>query len=116
MAVSSRFDPATGRLTATGDNLDNTITVGRDAAGNILLTGGAVPIVGGTPSVANTTQIQLSGRRGDDVIAGDSSSIVPMTIDGGGGDDTITGGGGADILYGGAGNDIVTGGRGNDTA
>src|SRR5262245_56510121 len=116
MAVSSRFDPATGLLTATGDNLDNTITVSRDAAGVILINGGAVPIVGGTPSAANTTQIQLSGRGGDDVITGDNSSIVPMTIDGGGGDDTITGGGGADVLYGGAGNDIVTGGRGNDTA
>src|SRR5262245_26688250 len=116
MAVSSRFDPATGLLTATGDNFDNTITVSRDAGGSILINGGAVPIVGGTPSVANTTQIQLSGRGGDDVITADSSSTVPMTIDGGGGDDTITGGGGADVLRGGAGNDIVTGGRGNDTA
>jgi len=53
-----------------------------------------VPIVGGTPTIANTTQIQLSGSRGNDVIAADSSSTVPMTIDGGGGDDTITGGGG----------------------
>jgi Ca2+-binding RTX toxin-like protein len=116
MAVSSRFDPATGLLTATGDNLDNTITVSRDVAGAILINGGAVPIVGGTPSIANTTQIQLSGRGGDDVIAADGSLTVPMTIDGGAGDDTITGGGGADVLYGGAGNDIVTGGRGNDTA
>src|SRR5499426_4103822 len=116
MAVSSKFDPATGLLTAAGDNLDNTITVGRDAAGVILINGGAVPIVGGTPNVANTTQIQLSGRGGDDVITADSSSTVPVTIDGGAGDDTITGGGGADVLYGGAGNDIVTGGRGNDTA
>src|SRR5262245_59190181 len=115
MAVSSRFDPATGLLTATGDNLDNTITVSRDAGGSILINGGAVPIVGGTPSVANTTQIQLSGRGDDDVITADSSSTVPVTIDGGGGDDTITGGGGADVLRGGAGNDIVTGGRGNDT-
>jgi Ca2+-binding RTX toxin-like protein len=116
MAVSSRFDPATGLLTATGDNLDNTITVSRDAAGAILINGGAVPITGGIPSVANTTQIQLSGRGGDDVIAADGSSTVPVTIDGGGGDDTITGGGGDDVLRGGAGNDIVTGGRGNDMA
>src|SRR5262245_55230769 len=116
MTVSSRFNPATGVLTATGDNHDNTITVSHDAAGAILINDGAVPIVGGTPNVANTTQIQLSGRGGDDVITADSSSTVPVTIDGGAGDDTITGGGGADILYAGAGNDIVTGGRGNDTA
>jgi Ca2+-binding RTX toxin-like protein len=116
MAVSSRFNPVTGLLSATGDNHDNTITVSHDAAGAILINGGAVPVVGGTPNVANTTQIQLSGRGGDDVITADSSLTVPVTIDGGGGDDTITGGGGADILYAGAGNDIVTGGRGNDTA
>src|SRR5262245_64473519 len=116
MTVSSRFNPATGVLTATGDNHDNTITVSHDAAGAILINDGAVPIVGGTPNVANTTQIQLSGRGGDDVITADSSSTVPVTIDGGAGDDTIIGGGGADILYAGAGNDIVTGGRGNDTA
>src|SRR5215813_69528 len=116
MTVSSRFNPATGVLTATGDNHDNTITVSHDATGAILINDGAVPIVGGTPNVANTTQIQLSGRGGDDVITADSSSTVPVTIDGGAGDDTITGGGGADILYAGAGNDIVTGGRGNDTA
>src|SRR5262249_40223499 len=116
MPVSSRFDPVTGILTASGDNLDNTITVSHDAAGAILINDGAVPIVGGTPSVANTAQIQLSGRGGDDVIRAHSSLTVPTTIDGGAGDDTITGGGGADVLYGGAGNDIVTGGRGNDTA
>src|SRR5262249_24555590 len=74
-----------------------------------------VPIVGGTPSVANTTQIQLSGRGGDDVIRDDSSLTVPMTIDGGAGDDTITGGGGADVLYGGAGKQIRAAGRGHAT-
>src|SRR5262245_31775846 len=116
MAVSSKFDPATGLLTATGDNLANTITVSRDAAGAILINGGAVPIMGGTPSVPNPTQIQLSRRGGTAVNAASGNSTVPVTIDVGGGDATMTGGGGADVLYGGAGNDIVTGGRGNDAA
>ena len=39
-----------------------------------------------------------------------------MTIDGGGGNDTITGSAGADTLLGGSGNDTVIGGRGNDVA
>ena len=55
MAVSSTFVPATGVLTTTGDNLDNAITTSRNAAGNILVNGGAVAIQGGTPTVANTT-------------------------------------------------------------
>jgi hypothetical protein len=35
MAVSSNFNPATGVLTTTGDNHDNTITASRDTAGNM---------------------------------------------------------------------------------
>ena len=39
---------------------------------------------------------------------------IPMTVDGGTGDDTITGGPVADILDGGTGNDIIDGGDGDD--
>jgi hypothetical protein len=48
MAVTASFDPASGVLIVIGDVLDNTITVSRNAAGNILINGGAVAIVGGT--------------------------------------------------------------------
>jgi hypothetical protein len=57
MAVSANFVPSTGVLTTTGDDLDNTMTTSRNAAGSILVNGGAVAIVGGTPTVANTTLI-----------------------------------------------------------
>ena len=48
MAVTASFDPTSGVLSVFGDALDNTITVSRDAAGTILVNGGAVAIQGGT--------------------------------------------------------------------
>ena len=56
MAVTSIFSPGAGILTTFGDNLDNTITLSRNAAGKILVNGGAVAVMGGTPTVANTDQ------------------------------------------------------------
>ena len=50
-----------GALTVTGDNLNNTITISRNAAGNILVNGGAIAVNGGNPTVANTTQISVFG-------------------------------------------------------
>ena len=41
MAVTASFDPTSGMLSVFGDALDNTITVSRDAAGTILINGGA---------------------------------------------------------------------------
>src|SRR3954463_8959350 len=48
-------------LTIYGDNADNTITVSRTAAGNLLVNGGAVAILGTAPTVANTSQITMFG-------------------------------------------------------
>ena len=47
MAVTAFFSPSTGVLTVFGDALDNNIVISRDAAGTILVNGGAVPILGG---------------------------------------------------------------------
>ena len=66
MAITASFVPGTGVLTATGDGLDNAITASRDAAGNILVNGGGVPILGGTPTVANTSLILTFGQGGND--------------------------------------------------
>ena len=54
MAITSSFS-SNGILTEFGDAAANTIVTSRDAAGNILVNGGAVTTVGGTPTVANTT-------------------------------------------------------------
>ena len=69
MAISSIFDPNTGVLSTTGDDLDNTITTSRNAPGAILVNGGAVPIQGGTATVANTGLINVFGQGGNDTIA-----------------------------------------------
>ena len=53
-AVTSVFaSSAGGTLSVFGDALANNMTISRDAAGKILVNGGAVPVLGGTPTVAN---------------------------------------------------------------
>src|SRR3954471_8172407 len=58
-AVTASFSSANGVLTVTGDALNNNIAISRDAAGNILVNGGAVAVLGGTATVANTSTIQV---------------------------------------------------------
>jgi Ca2+-binding RTX toxin-like protein len=116
MAVTARFLPGAGILTEFGDNLDNTITTSRDAAGNILVNGGAVPVLGGTPTVANTGLIQVFGQGGNDIITlNEANGALPRAnLFGGAGNDTLTGGSGADMLFGQSGNDTLLGKGGND--
>jgi Ca2+-binding RTX toxin-like protein len=117
-----------------GDASANTLKISRDAAGKILVNNGAVATLGGTPTVANTSLIQVFGQGGDDTITLDESNgaLPRANLFGGAGNDTMTGGsgndmlfgqagndtllgkGGADLLFGGDGNDTLTGGDGND--
>jgi Ca2+-binding RTX toxin-like protein len=133
-AATATYTPASGTLTVIGDALDNALTVSRDAAGVIQINGGAVAIVGGTPTVANTTLIQVFGLDGNDVLTMDEANgALPRAyLFGGAGDDSLTGGaadnqlfgqtgndtlsgkGGIDYLFGGAGDDTLTGGAGDD--
>ena len=103
-------------LTVFGDTLDNTITVSRNAAGNILINGGAVAIQGGTATVANTSLIQVFGQGGNDTITlNEANGALPRAnLFGGDGNDTLTGGSGDDQLFGKAGNDTLLGKGGND--
>ena len=75
MAIKASFNPATGVLSETGDNLGNTITTSRDAAGQIFVNGGAVSIDGGQPTFANTTEIEVSGGNGNDTISLDNAAL-----------------------------------------
>jgi hypothetical protein len=116
MAIKASFSPNTGLLSVDGDRVGNTITTSRDAAGNILVNGGAIPIDGGQATVANTTEIQVTGQAGNDTITLDQSNgaLPAAKLSGGAGNDMLTGGAGADQLFGDAGNDTLIGGKGND--
>ncbi len=134
MAVTATFLPFPGFLSVFGDASSNSLIVSRNAAGSLLVNGGAVQIKGGTPTVANTKQIQVFGQGGDDIITlNEAFGALPAAqLFGGAGNDVITGGsgndmlfgqagndtllgkGGADLLFGGAGNDTLTGGDGDD--
>ncbi len=131
-AVSGTFGG--GVLTTFGDALGNTIEFSRNAAGNIFINGGAVPVQGGQPTVANTALIQAFWQGGNDVISlNEANGALPRAnLFGGAGNDTLIGGSGADLLFGqgdndtllgkggtdflfgGAGNDVLTGGDGDD--
>ena len=112
-------------LTETGDNLGNTITTSRDAAGQIFVNGGAVSIRRTANRRSPTpTKSYVSGGNGNDTISLDNAALARSgnaltgTADlfGGNGNDTLNGGDGNDILFGGTGDDTVVGGKGTDTA
>ncbi len=105
-----------GILASFGNNNANTIEFSRDAAGKILVNGGAGPVLGGTPTVANTNLITAFGLGGNDVITLDEANgaLPRAALFGGTGNDALTGGSGADQLFGQAGNDTLLGKGGND--
>ena len=125
-----------GELTVIGDSAANSIVVSRDAAGKILVNGGAITVTGGSPTVANTALIRILGQGGGDVISIDEANgALPAarlfggadndTLTGGsggdhlsgqGGNDTLLGRGGFDLLFGGSANDTLTGGDADDQA
>jgi Ca2+-binding RTX toxin-like protein len=107
---------SSGVLTVFGDASGNSIAISRDAAGKILVNGGAVAVVGGTPTVANTVRIQVFGLGADDVITlSEVNGALPAaSLFGGDGNDTLTGGSGADQLFGQSGNDALLGKGGPD--
>jgi Ca2+-binding RTX toxin-like protein len=115
-AVTAFSSPGAGVLSVLGDSADNTIEVTRDAAGTILVNGGAVSIVGGTPTVANTSRMQLFGLGGDDALSlNEANGALPQaSVFGGTGNDTLTGGSAADLLFGQSGNDTLLGKGGFD--
>ncbi len=113
-ATTSTFN--NGVLAVTGDPLDNSISISRDAAGRILVNGGAVPVAGGNPTVANTSLIQVFGLNGqDEVTFNEANGALPRAnLFGGDGNDTLTSGSGGDQLFGQSGNDALLGRGGVD--
>ena len=107
---------AAGILTVRGDATDNAITVSRNAAGTILINGGAIAVAGGTPTVANTARISVAGLGGNDVLTvNEANGALPHAeLSGGDGNDVLTGGSAADLLFGQGGNDTLLGKGGAD--
>ena len=105
-----------GTLSVIGDSTANTTVISRDAAGKILVNGGAIGVTGGTPTVANTSLIQVFGQSGNDVLTlNEASGALPRAnLFGGADGDTLTGGSGTDMLFGQAGNDTLLGKGGSD--
>jgi Ca2+-binding RTX toxin-like protein len=116
LSVTASFSPGAGVLSVIGDAQDNTIVVSRNAAGQLLVNGGAVSIQGGAPTVANTALIQVFGQAGNDKISLDETNgaLPAANLFGGDGNDTLIGGSGNDQLFGQAGNDILLGKGGDD--
>lgn len=113
--VSALFS-AQGLLTVIGDAQNNNIEVSRNAAGSILVNGGAVKVLGGAPTVANTSLIRILGQNGNDTLSlNEANGALPKAfLFGGNGDDVLIGGSGADLLFGQTGNDTLLGKGGDD--
>jgi Ca2+-binding RTX toxin-like protein len=108
MTITATYSAATRKLTANGSADAENITISRNVAGDIFVNGGAVPIKGGIPTVANTDLIEVLGLDLNDVITlNETSGILPRA--------NLYGGNGNDLLDGGAGNDTLDGGAGSDT-
>src|SRR6185295_17881174 len=110
--IQDGINVSSGIVSIFGNALDNTITISRDAAGNILNNG--VPISGAT--VANTGLIRVFGLGGNDIITlNEVNGALPAALlFGGAGNDTLTGGSGNDFLFGQSGNDSLLGKGGFD--
>ncbi|MGB3146956.1 MAG: Hint domain-containing protein [Paracoccaceae bacterium] len=93
------------QLNASALTQNTTLTFTGNEAGN--LTDGT-----STASFSEIERFQLGS--GNDYVDA-SASTTGVTVDGGGGNDTMVGGSGADSLTGGAGNDSLVGGSGDDT-
>jgi hypothetical protein len=96
----------------------NRVTVTRVDDASVRLTDAAALAPGAGCRAENAHAVVCAARRAD-VRAGDRADTVaahgvPLTADGGAGDDTLTGGSRADVIRGGPGPDLITGGAGAD--
>lgn len=124
--MSATFDAGTGILTVTGDGADS-LGVGVDES-FVAINGSTTGIEISNSEDASQTEVStqkvkrivVTGGSGANTIdlsgVGDAFiQLISVSIDGGGGNDSITGSQREDSITGGAGNDSLNGGEGGDT-
>src|SRR5436190_21384691 len=111
MPVTATYAPSQFKLSVLGTIDGEGITLGRTAAGTLLVNGGTVPITGGSPTVATTDLLEVIASAGNDVVTLDETNgALPVAeLAGGDGDDSLTGGSGGDTLLGEGDNDALFG-------
>jgi Ca2+-binding RTX toxin-like protein len=89
--ISATFASATGVLTVSGDDASNTIVISKGDGGRVLVNDGSVSIQGGTPSINNTSLIQVLGQGGSDriVLEQGRDGFASIQVDGGDGEDVL---------------------------
>ena len=114
--IGNRLKVEVGYVNLNGDRIairsEVTALIGKRFSGEItdqIITGTAGNDI--YVAVANTTDRDIFGNGGDDVLI---SSGGNDRLDGGDGDDILDGGNGSDLLIGGVGADTLTGGEGKD--
>jgi Ca2+-binding RTX toxin-like protein len=101
-----------GSLVVVGNSVASDNVSVTFSGGNIVVqTGSGAPV---TFAPGSITSLQIRTGGGNDVVTVGASITIPVTIDGGDGDDILAGGGGRSVLIGAAGNDILYGAAGND--
>ena len=99
-----------GVLTYNGTSGNDVVTLGKSAAGTLVLTINGVPY----PITTTITGVAINGGAGNDLIKVSNAITIPATLTGGAGNDTLRGGGGNDVLLGGDGDDALIGRDGQD--
>jgi len=102
---------ADGILVVIGGSDSDTIAVTTDGT-NIIVTANGSTLT--TKTVASLTGLRLNGKGGNDVITVDSAVLLPATLLGGAGNDSLVGGGGDNVLIGGGASDTLVGGAGTN--
>lgn len=104
-------DLQSGLLTVVGTNKSDSINIGLNQAGGLV-----VDVNGHSDvfPVANVTYIAVIGKNGNDTITVAADVLIDVAMYGGNGNDKLTGGGGDDALQGGNGKDRIVGGSGDD--
>lgn len=128
-AAHGETPPASTTIVLAGGSAQNTIKIWLTPDGYSYVIDSAVPLeVGGAicenaPGNPNELICEappiagflVNGGNHDDSVVVARAVLVPVTLHGGAGKDTLLGGGGNDMIVGGPGNDVL-GGRGGDDA